>query len=147
LQHLAGGRQHPQQVIVRSQRRFPSQLHHPGSNADAHIAYPLQIDDQLQGRGQQPQVTGHGLPARQDLQTEVVDFQLHGVRLLVPEDDPIGQLAIVFQQRLSAGLQDLVHLPAHLEDLLSHGLELGLELMAGVLTEAHPNLPVMYSSV
>ena len=77
----------------------------------------------------------------------MVYFQFHGVRLLVPDDDPLGKFAVARQQRLSGRLQNAVHVPPHLGDPLPDGLELRFKLPAGMLTQAHPNLPVMYSSV
>ena len=97
------------------------------------VARALQVAGDLEHRHDVAQVDGHGLAPGDHLDGEVLDLALQGIDLAVLGDDALGELRVTALQRVEAPRQQLLHLPAHLGDLLVEQLQLLVERPDDVL--------------
>ena len=102
------------------------------------VADALHIRDHLHGRGNGPQVPGHGLLLNEQLEADVLDFLLLLVDVFVLGHDPLGGFHILVQEGVGGILNGGLDHRAHVGHFLPQQPQLGIEL------DSHqPNLPVM----
>jgi hypothetical protein len=99
VNHLLNLLGHARQVHVRLRGGSSLSSINPLRKVHRQIPGPLKIGHQLHGDGNEPQVGRHGLPAREDLQTHLVDGQLELVDVAIGLYHPLGQLGVTFDQR------------------------------------------------
>ncbi len=148
MQHLLDLTRHVGHVDVGLERRLAVELQDALADVDAEVADALEVGDELEGHGEEPQVGGHRLSARQHLHAELVHFHLELVDLAVGGDHLFGQHAVALDERADAAVDHLLDLGAHEQELLADATELALVLAVGVRAcllagSNQPNRPVM----
>ena len=115
---------HVGQVDVRLERRLVVQLEHALADVDAEVADALEVGHQLERDGDEAQVGGDRLAARQDAQAQLVDLDLQPVDLAVDCDRLLGELAVALDERADAAVDHLLDLGAHEQQLLAQPAQL-----------------------
>src|SRR4029450_8027480 len=97
--HALGLLGHARQVDVGLDLGLPVQLQDPVGNVHRLVADPLQVRNDLHGRGDEAQIPGGGLVQSQQFHAPHVHLDVVGVDLSVPVDDLLGQEVVTVQQR------------------------------------------------
>ena len=116
----------PRQIVHRAQGRRLVQV--DGALGDVHgqVADALEVDDDLEGGGDEAQVAGGGLAQREDAAAALVHLQLEQVDLAIGTDHFLGELGVALGERAHA-LRDLgFDLPAQGEQLGAQLFQLGI---------------------
>jgi hypothetical protein len=128
------------QVVDRLERRALVQVDGALGHVHGQVPDPLQVDDDLQGRGDEAQVARRRLAEDQKAAAGLVDLQLEAVDLTVLADHRLGELGVPLGQRAHAVCDLGLHLPAQGQQLVAEIVELRVVRLVGM--RLHPNLPV-----
>jgi hypothetical protein len=110
------------------------------------VAHALDVLDEVQQRGDEPQVARHGRLTGQQGEDPLVDLEVATVEAVVVEDDDLGELDVLVLQRFEHAVELLDHHLDPAQRRLLEAFELLLEVLAP-LAAHQPNFPVTYSSV
>ena len=112
------------------------------------VAHPLDVLDDVQQRGDQPQVARHRRLQREQREDALMDLEVAAVDAVVVGDDERGELDVLVLERLEHAVELLEdHVDAAERGLLER-VELLLEVLApSPVAMQLPNFPVTYSSV
>ena len=114
------------------------------------VAHPLDVLDDVQQRGDQPQVARDRRLQREQRQDPLVDLEVAAVDAVVVGDDDRGELDVLVLDRLERAVELL---DDEVERRRAPAASSALELLAGsagacrARPSAQPNFPVTYSSV
>ena len=119
------------------QRRLFVELDDALADVHAEIADALQIGDDLQRRGDEPQVRGHRLADGEDAHGELVDLALEAVDAPIEAHGRLRQRGVARAQRGLALADHLLDEAPHEEELLPQHAQLLLVDLAGVRPGRH----------
>ena len=115
-----------------TQRRRLVQVDGPLGDVHGQVADPLQIDDDLQGSGDEAQIARCRLAQHQQAPADLVDLDLQPVHLAVGVDHALGQGAVALGQRAHAGGDLGFHLAPEAQELVAQVVELRIVRLVSV---------------
>jgi len=103
----------------------------PGDLGDVHgqVAHALEVGHHAQGGDEHPEVAGHRLLQREELEAELLDPLALGVDVGVVGDDLLGELRVGLEQGRGGPADGGADLPGHGDELVDDQIEL---LVVGV---------------
>ena len=120
------------EIDVQAERLERVELERALRDAGREIADALEIDDELQGHGQEAQVGRDRLARREDLERELVDVVLVAIDAVVLLDHAAREVVVVVGERLHRERDLLLAAAAHAAQPLAQRAQLGLEFLARV---------------
>ena len=114
-QHRLGDVGHPRDVDQLLDRRVAHVAPHRLRDVDRQVADPLEVGVDLDRRDDRPQVDGHRLVQRQQLEAAAVDLDVQLVDRPVAGQHPVDHGGVAFDQPLDRRADPVLGQPAHLE--------------------------------
>ncbi len=130
--HLPGDLGHPRQIDVGLDLRHLIEQENLLGDVDGHVADPLQVAVDLDGRRDEAQIPGGGLPQGQEADALLLDLHVELVDLGIALDDLPGQFRVSLQERGGHVLDGLFRQGAQVEEVLLDVLELPFVVRAGM---------------
>ena len=117
LEHFLGRFGHARDVDIGFERRFVEQLH--GALADVHgqVSHALQVGDDLDGCGHEPQIASRRLPDGEETDALFLDLDVEVIDDGVAVDHLERQVPVPIHQRLDGFPDRVLDGPSHLEDM------------------------------
>ena len=140
-QHLAGEPGHLDDLRLRGDRTRLEEPLRGLRDVDGVIAHPLEIIRDLEGGDDHPEVAGHRLLEREQVDPLFLDLHLHVVDHVVAGDDLVRLAAVTLEQRVHGQAERGFGLARHGEEEDLEVAQLLVEVPVQVA--GHPNLPVM----
>ena len=119
---------HARQVNIRLEGGLVVEFPGPFGYITALITNPLQVGDNLQSQGDEPEIPGRRLTQRQNFQTALIYFNLQPIDLVIVINGPVGQVAIALHQRLHGVGDHLLNLTPHLQQAGADIAQIGIKL-------------------
>ena len=129
FEHALGGIGHARDVDIGLERRLVVQLN--GALADVHgqVPHALQVGDDLDGRGDEPEIAARRLPEGEHADAVVLDLHIEGVDRAIAVDDGDRQGVVALHQGLDGFPDGVFHQASHLEHAFFKGLDVLLFLL------------------
>ena len=145
--HLAGDLRHPRQVDVGLELGLLVEGQDPLGDVDGHVADPLEVAVDLDGRRDEAQIAGDGLTQGQKADALLLDLRVEPVDLGVSVDDRPGQVRLAVQQGCQDVFDRMLREGPQVEQVLLDALQLHLVVLARALDFFHiPFVPLSRSS-
>ncbi len=116
------------------------------AHVDGQIADALEVDDDLERRGEEAKVSGHGLAGGEDPHAQLVDLALEPVDPAVGTHGLLGEPGVARAQGLEALADHLLDQAAHEEKLVAEAAELLLVGLARMRERHQPYLSVSWTT-
>ncbi len=137
MQHPLGGLRHPRDIEIRLELRFATELDGTFANVDGHIARPLEVRRNLEGRSDQPQIAGGGLAQSQQAEAQLVDLDVEPIDLPIPRDHRLSGLRVAVDQSAHRRRGLLLDQSTHLENPMVERPQLFFVVSVGVRPPIH----------
>ncbi len=118
--------------IVRVLAAIRAEFGHALADVDAQIANPLQIGHQFERGGDEAQIGGDRLAARQNLNRRFVDFELQLIDGAIEFDRAAREQHVAIDVRPHRQREHLFHVRAHQQYALAQALQLSFVFSVGV---------------
>ncbi len=107
------------------------------------IADPLDVGNDLERRGDKPEIACDRLLEREQFDTVALDVEIPAVDIVVALDDPPGLRPVTGLQDIQRGPVPLQCCPGHLDNVVPEERESGLVGLTCHSLWCYPNFPVM----